>query len=78
VTKGSKHYGKGGGYNGFAGKDGSRAFVTGKFNAEGLIPDVTGLSPKDIIGIVDWAKFYRKDYIPKGKLIGKWIQSEIA
>ena len=27
----------------FAAKDGSRAFVTGEFNDEGLIDDVTGL-----------------------------------
>ena len=43
VSKGKEHYGPGGGYSFFAAKDGSRAFVTGEFNDEGLIDDVTGL-----------------------------------
>ncbi|KAJ0807086.1 putative cytochrome b5-like heme/steroid binding domain-containing protein [Helianthus annuus] len=31
VTKGKSHYGKGGGYNHFSGRDASRAFVSGNF-----------------------------------------------
>lgn len=31
VSKGAKHYGRGGGYQGFTGRDASRAFVTGDF-----------------------------------------------
>ena len=31
-----------GGYTGFAGKDASRAFISGKFNEEGLVEEVEG------------------------------------
>lgn len=32
VSKGAKHYGKGGPYEGFTGKDASRSFVSGDFS----------------------------------------------
>lgn len=32
MSKGKKHYGKGGAYEGFTGKDASRAFVSGDFS----------------------------------------------
>ncbi|RZB70436.1 Membrane-associated progesterone-binding protein 4 [Glycine soja] len=34
VTKGKSHYGSGGGYNHFAGRDASRAFVSGNFSGK--------------------------------------------
>ena len=37
VTSGARFYGPDGGYKGFAGKDGSRAFKTGEFTAAGLV-----------------------------------------
>ena len=43
VSKGAQHYGPGGGYAFFSGRDASRAFVTGKFDEEGLTDDVMGL-----------------------------------
>ena len=49
VSKGKDHYGPGGGYSFFAGKDGSRAFVTGEFNEEGLIDDLTGLDTESYL-----------------------------
>jgi len=76
VTKGGKHYGKEGGYSGFAGKDGSRAFVTGKFDAAGLTSDTSGLKSKEIISIDDWLVFYRKDYTICGKLIGHYYNAK--
>jgi len=76
VSKGAKHYGKGGGYNGFAGKDGSRAFVSGKFTKEGLVPDVVGLKASEVNGLADWLKFYRKDYKKCGKLIGHFYDEK--
>ena len=49
VSKGKDHYGPGGGYSFFAAKDGSRAFVTGEFNEEGLTDDVTNLDPESYL-----------------------------
>jgi Cytochrome b5-like Heme/Steroid binding domain len=37
VTRGRKHYGPGGGYSFFAGRDGSAAFVSGAFNETGAL-----------------------------------------
>jgi len=62
VTSGMKSYGPGSGYHGFIGKDGSRAFVTGQFDEEGLISDLKGLSSTEYAGIADWLKFYIKTY----------------
>ncbi|CAI5529046.1 unnamed protein product [Closterium sp. Naga37s-1] len=76
VTKGRKHYGKGQGYNHFAGRDATRAFVSGNFSGvgltddltglsgDGLTDDLTGLSGEQCIGIADWWDFYFKTYIP--------------
>jgi len=72
VSKGAKHYGPGKGYHFFTGKDGTKAYVTGEFNKAGLIPDVKGLSGAEMLGIEDWLSFYRKDYVPVGKLIGHY------
>eukprot|EP01083_Nonionella_stella_P016500 46062_1 len=71
VTKGKNYYGPdAGGYSGFAAKDGSRAFAIGGFTEKELVPDITDLDPSSVISIYDWMTFYRKDYIPVGKLIG--------
>lgn len=71
VTKGEKYYGPNAGhYNGFVGKDGSRAFAVGGFTSKELIPLVSDLEPGEVLGIFNWCEFYRKDYIPIGKLIG--------
>ena len=42
VSKGAQYYGPGGGYSFFAGRDASRAYVTGKFEEEGLVSNVDG------------------------------------
>ena len=68
VSKGKKYYGKGGGYNFFAGRDGTRAFISGNFTEEGLIEDVTHL--EGILGLEEWLSLYRKDYKYVGNLIG--------
>ena len=73
VEKGAKnYYGEGGGYSFFSGRDGTRAFVTGKFDEEGLTDNLTGLSPLEIGEIEDWVHFYEKDYVFVGKLIGRF------
>ncbi|KAK8405991.1 hypothetical protein O3P69_007007 [Scylla paramamosain] len=72
VRKGKKHYGPGGGYEFFSGRDASRAYVSGDFTEAGLIDDVSGLSSTDYIGLDEWVKFYDTDYKYVGKLIGRY------
>lgn len=76
VSKGKKHYGPGGSYHGFAGRDASRAFVTGDFSESGLTDDVMGLTPQDLKSIQDWSLFYLKEYSYKGKLVGRYYTSD--
>lgn len=70
VTKGRKHYGEGGGYAFFAGKDGTRGFVTGQFDDEGLIDNIEGLEPSNYLGLINWQELYEKEYTYVGKLDG--------
>ncbi|KAB5522463.1 hypothetical protein PHYPO_G00159800 [Pangasianodon hypophthalmus] len=72
VEKGRKHYGPGGGYRFFTGRDASRAFVTGDFTEAGLTDDVSDLSPSQIVALYDWLAFYQKDYTHVGRLIGRF------
>ncbi|KAI5615544.1 neuferricin precursor [Silurus asotus] len=72
VEKGRKHYGPAGGYRVFAGRDASRAFVTGDFTDSGLTDDVSDLSPSQIVALYDWLAFYQKDYTAVGKVIGRF------
>uniref|UniRef100_A0A0K0DXH5 Cytochrome b5 heme-binding domain-containing protein n=1 Tax=Strongyloides stercoralis TaxID=6248 RepID=A0A0K0DXH5_STRER len=60
VSRGSKHYSPGGAYHSLAGKDATRAFVTGDFSEE---------------GIYDWIKFYEKEYKLVGYLQGTYYTS---
>ncbi|XP_035290329.1 neuferricin isoform X1 [Anguilla anguilla] len=72
VSRGREHYGPGGGYHLFAGKDASRAFVTGDFSETGQTDDLSGLSPEQIVALFDWLAFYQKEYKPVGRLIGRY------
>ncbi|XP_046484141.1 neuferricin isoform X1 [Neodiprion pinetum] len=76
VTKGERHYGPGGSYQSFVGRDASLAFVTGDFSAKGLTDDVSSLKPSQIKSLSDWTGFYAKDYTYKGKLIGRYYDSD--
>ncbi|XP_076904572.1 membrane-associated progesterone-binding protein 4-like [Bidens hawaiensis] len=76
VTKGKSHYGKGGGYNHFAGRDASRAFVSGNFTGDGLTDSLVGLSSTEVKSVVEWRDFYIRTYIPVGKLVGRYYDSE--
>lgn len=76
VSKGKEHYGPGGGYGFFSGRDGSRAFVSGEFNEAGLVDDVSGLSSQDYIGLQEWVEFYHKDYTYVGKLVGNFYDAD--
>ncbi|KAG6675196.1 hypothetical protein I3842_15G089500 [Carya illinoinensis] len=62
VTKGKSHYGTGGGYNHFSGRDASRAFVSGNFTGDGLTDSLRGLSSSEVKSVVEWRDFYFRSY----------------
>lgn len=76
VTKGKSHYGKGGGYNHFAGRDASRAFVSGNFTGDGLTDSLRGLSSTELKSVVEWRDFYSRTYIFAGKLVGRYYDNK--
>lgn len=76
VEKGRRHYAPGGGYHFFAGKDATRAFVTGDFSESGLVEDVTGLGHQDLLGILDWINFYENGYQLVGVLKGTYYDKD--
>ncbi|XP_021907304.1 membrane-associated progesterone-binding protein 4 [Carica papaya] len=76
VTKGKSHYGLGGGYNHFAGRDASRAFVSGNFTGDGLTDSLHGLSSIEVKSVVDWRDFYLRSYTFVGKLVGCYYDSQ--
>ena len=70
VSRGARHYGPGGGYAAFAGRDGTRAFVTGDFTEEGATEDTSGLTDEDAAGLIYWRGFYATNYTFVGLLAG--------
>ncbi|CAJ2668454.1 unnamed protein product [Trifolium pratense] len=76
VTKGKTHYGLGGGYNHFAGRDASRAFVSGNFTGDGLTDSLRNLSSTEVKSVVDWRDFYLRSYKYVGKLVGRYYDSQ--
>ena len=59
VTAGARHYGPGGGYHFFAGRDATRAFSTGDFTQKGLVANLDGLTDEAMLGLENWSRFYR-------------------
>jgi cytochrome b involved in lipid metabolism len=57
VTAGRRHYGPGNPYNVFAGRDASRAFVTGKFSQD-LNDDLKDFTAEQFAEAVKWRDFY--------------------
>ncbi|GMG98871.1 hypothetical protein Nepgr_000711 [Nepenthes gracilis] len=76
VTKGKTHYGVGGAYNHFAGRDASRAFVSGNFTGDGLTDSLHGLSSSEVKSIVEWRDFYFRTYKFVGRLVGYYYDSQ--
>lgn len=76
VTKGRSHYGPGGGYNHFAGRDASRAFVSGNFTGDGLTDTLRDLSSAQVKSVVDWRDFYFRSYTYVGKLVGRYYDND--
>ncbi len=56
----------------FPGIDGTKAFISGEFNNEGLVDDIAGLKDEDCLSLSEWAKFYKKQYKYIGKVIGSF------
>eukprot|EP01062_Namystynia_karyoxenos_P004522 TRINITY_DN115_c1_g1_i1.p1 TRINITY_DN115_c1_g1~~TRINITY_DN115_c1_g1_i1.p1 ORF type:complete len:322 (+),score=118.85 TRINITY_DN115_c1_g1_i1:63-968(+) len=71
VGPGKQHYAPGGGYQGFAGRDASRAFVTGEFNSTGLRAAIDDFTPEQVQGVLDWRKFYR-EHKPDPGMVGSY------
>eukprot|EP00760_Papus_ankaliazontas_P027883 PhM_4_TR3458/c0_g1_i1/m.23133 len=78
VSKGSRHYGVGSGYNIFCGRDGSRAFTTGEFTQTGAVASLAGLAPSQIKSVVGWRDFYRTHatYEFVGRLVGHFYDAD--
>lgn len=55
------------------GRDASVAFISGDFeNVSDKLDDVLSLEPREILSLKQWKEFYDKDYIPIGRLIGRF------
>ncbi|XP_065503522.1 neuferricin [Caloenas nicobarica] len=78
VERGRRHYGPGGAYSSLAGRDASRAFATGDFTQAGLVDDMSGLSPGEMLAVRSWLAFYRQHYEPVGKLVGRFYDENGA
>uniref|UniRef100_A0A183CD85 Cytochrome b5 heme-binding domain-containing protein n=1 Tax=Globodera pallida TaxID=36090 RepID=A0A183CD85_GLOPA len=72
VDKGRKHYGMGGGYHFFAGKDATRTFVSGDFSSSGDCSDASELSESELLSVQDWITFYEREYRLVGLLDGAY------
>ena len=75
VSKGAQHYKPGESYSMFAGKDATKAFITGDFSREGLVDDLRGLDSDSFDGIQTWIDLYENDYQRVGKLIAAYYDS---
>eukprot|EP00092_Neocalanus_flemingeri_P012192 GFUD01013146.1.p1 GENE.GFUD01013146.1~~GFUD01013146.1.p1 ORF type:complete len:295 (+),score=100.93 GFUD01013146.1:112-996(+) len=76
VSREKEYYSLGGGYNFFAGKDASRAFVTGQFDEFGLVDDLSGLHSADYIELEEWANFYEMDHVRVGVVEGAFYNKK--
>jgi len=78
VESGRRHYGARGTYRHFAGRDASRAFVTGKFDEAGLVSSLAGLSGSEVSGVVGWRDFFREHetYKRVGVLAGVFYDAD--
>ncbi|XP_076816679.1 neuferricin-like [Clavelina lepadiformis] len=72
VSAGKTSYQPGGGYDFFAGRDGTKGFVTGDFSDEGLTDVLDGLDENMFGGFKEWQTFYATTYKFIGFLIGNF------
>lgn len=75
VSMNKQHYGRGGDYNVFAGRDASRAFVTGNFTHD-LTDKLDDLDDTLLGQINTWISFYRTSYPNLGRVEGSFYNFE--
>ncbi|OQV20682.1 putative Neuferricin [Hypsibius exemplaris] len=75
VSKGRRHYGPGGSYQFFSGKDATRSFLTGDFKND-LTDNLDGIAESSYGDIENWDNTYSKsaDYKQVGVLCGYFYQ----
>lgn len=69
VSAGAQYYGPGGAYSIFAGRDGTRAFLTGCFDDQGATHDLRGLTEQQLASVSKWRAFYAEH--AQYKLVGR-------
>lgn len=75
VTANKQHYSPGAEYNAFAGRDATRAFVTGNFTHD-LHDDVSDLDESFFSHLDSWQSFYSTSYPVVGRLEGNFYDSK--
>ncbi|KAI7898308.1 cytochrome b5-like heme/steroid binding domain-containing protein [Cokeromyces recurvatus] len=69
VSKNTSSYGKGSGYNVFAGKDSSKALGKSSLKPEDCIGDYSDLTEKELETLNQWYTFFSKRYNIVGKVV---------
>lgn len=75
VSAGRQYYGPDGGYSIFAGRDGTRAFLTGCFDETGAIADLRGLTEQQLTSIRKWRDFYAEH--ENYKFVGRVLNEKV-
>lgn len=75
VSSNGQHYTVGAEYNAFAGRDATRAFVTGNFTHD-LHDDISGLEDSLFQHLDSWASFYSTNYPIVGRIKGNFYDSK--
>lgn len=75
VTINSQHYARGAEYNAFAGRDATRAFVTGNFTHD-LHDYIEDIEESLYSHIESWASFYNTSYPILGRIEGRFYDSQ--
>lgn len=75
VSSSAKHYGPGSEYSVFAGRDATRAFVTGNFTHD-LHDNIKDIEESMYNHIEAWASFYSSSYPVVGRIIGSFYDTK--
>ena len=75
VSMNAQHYGAGAEYNVFAGKDATRAFLTGNFTHD-LTDDLTDIDESLYQQIESWSSFYSSSYQQVGRIEGAFYDGQ--